>query len=346
MKGEKDHITVLMPVYNGAAFVGEAIESILSQSYRDFEFLILDDGSTDDTLPIIRSFRDPRIRLMVHPINRGLQYTLNEGIDLAAHDLIARMDADDISHPWRLEKQVAYMAANPRCAMVDSWVKIMDEQKCFVRAEGIYSRFVYYTLTFECCIYHPAVMYRKEAVQSVGAYRLPYGEDYDLFWQLARRYPIHTIEEPLLWYRVHGSNLNTVVKKAEYDEYSLLLWQRNLAYYSGDQGKIPDSWIACYSGRPEALLRENSLQEIYACIDYLDKISAAILSVENPNRRLNDIRYIADYKKQYILRGLGAQLPLRKMWRLYRHYGPVRMAIKQAAKRGISVFTGQRQGDV
>lgn len=336
------HITVLMPVYNAANFVGEAIESILSQSHRDFEFLILDDGSTDHTLSVIRSFQDPRIRLVVHERNLGLQESLNEGIRLASYDLIARMDADDISHPWRLEKQLAYMAAHPDCAMVDSWVKIMDAEKRFIRLEGMQSRFVYYTLTFECCIYHSAVMYRRNAVQSVGGYRLPYGEDYDLFWQLSRIYRIHTLEEPLLWYRVHGENLNTVTKKAEYEVYSWRLWQRNIAYYTGDKDEVPASWIHGYTYHFMPMIQEGNLNTIFRCIAYLDKISKRILSVENPNRNLDDIRYISAFKRRYIIQELAARLPLGKMWRLLLHYHQGPKALKETIKRGIRLVAGRR----
>lgn len=327
-----------MPVYNGEAYVRDAMESILSQSHTYFEFLIIDDGSTDGTVSIISSYNDRRIRLVVHAHNQGLQFTLNEGIELASHELIARMDADDISHPWRLEKQVAYMVKHPQCAMVDCWVKIMDQQGNFIKAEGIYSKFVYYTLTFECCVYHPAVMYRRNSVLAVGGYQLPYAEDYDLFWQLSRRFKIHTIEEPLLWYRVHEQNLNTVTKKAEYDDYSKELRKRNIAFYVSEGTKVPESWMACYLYDFGPLLQEANLTAFYECIALLDKISARLLAVENPNRNLNDIRYISNFKKQYIINGLSSRLPLLDMWKFLLHYHQGKQALKQTLKRGIKIF--------
>lgn len=309
-----------MPVYNAEIFVSDAVESILSQSYHYFEFLIIDDGSTDNSLSIIRSYKDPRIRLISHESNKGLQYTLNEGVRLASYDLIARMDADDISHPWRIEKQVVYMLAHPHCAMVDSWVKVMDKAKNFIRAEGIYSRFVYYTLTFECCIYHSSVMYRREAVLAVGGYQLPYAEDYDLFWRLTRIFKIYTIEEPLLWYRLHEQNLNTVLKKAEYNEYTLKVWNRNLEYYIGNRDQTPLEWIACYCYDFDPLLKKKDLDEILKCIDLLQKLSEHILSTENPNRNSEDIKFISQFKKKYILKELGKRLPLFQMMRLMLYF--------------------------
>lgn len=333
LNNENTYITVLMPVYNAADFVADAIESILTQSYCYFEFLIIDDGSTDNTLSIINSYKDPRINLVIHDENKGLQETLNEGIRLASYELIARMDADDVSHPWRLEKQVAYMLAHPDCAMVDCWVKVMDKDKNFIRAEGIYSKFVYYTLTFECCIYHSTVMYRKNDVLSIGGYMLQYAEDYDLFWQLSRSYKIHTIEEHLLWYRVHDQNLNTVAKKAEYDEYSQRLWRRNIRYYMGDNAQFPEAWIACYSYHFGPLLKENDMDAVYKCIAFLDKITAKILSVENPNRHFNHIQYISNFKRKYIIESLASHLPVLQMWKLLVHYHYGKKAIKLTLKR-------------
>jgi glycosyltransferase involved in cell wall biosynthesis len=102
-------ITVLVPVYNGEPYVGEAIGSILAQTLYEYELLIIDDGSTDRTTEIVRSFRDKRIRLVRNGENRGLIATLNHGVEIARGKYIARMDSDDISHPERLEKQFQFM---------------------------------------------------------------------------------------------------------------------------------------------------------------------------------------------------------------------------------------------
>ena len=102
-------VTVLMPVYNAELFLSEAIESILRQTWSDFEYLIINDGSTDNSRKIISSFRDPRIRLVDNPSNLGLTKSLNKGLELAEGEYIARQDADDISHPKRLERQVQFL---------------------------------------------------------------------------------------------------------------------------------------------------------------------------------------------------------------------------------------------
>ncbi len=313
-------VTVLMPVYNAARYIREAIESILTQSYQDIDFLIIDDGSTDETSDLIQCYTDPRIRLIKHEQNRGLKYSLNEGITLSSHEFIARMDADDISHPWRLEKQTAYLKGNPLCAMVDSWVKIMDKDGKFVKSEGIYSRHVYYNLNFECCIYHSAIMFRKSKVQSIGGYQLEYAEDYDLFLRLSRVYKIHTLEEPLIWYRIHDSNLNTVVKKKEYEEFSLRVLNRNFQFYLGTAFKLPVEFLACYRYDMGPIIEKKDLSILEQCITLLDELSEKILITENPNRRAKDLRYMWKFKKELILKEMGRQLPLKKMIKLLLFY--------------------------
>src|SRR3990170_6879460 len=113
-------LTVLMPVYNAGNYLHEAIESILSQTFRDFEFLIIDDASTDSSVDIIESFQDPRIRLVKNDINMGITATLNKGIELSTTELIARMDADDISYVDRLQKQYEYFKKDKSCTLLST----------------------------------------------------------------------------------------------------------------------------------------------------------------------------------------------------------------------------------
>jgi glycosyltransferase involved in cell wall biosynthesis len=160
-------LTVLMPVYNAASYLHEAIDSILQQTFRDFEFLIIDDGSTDQSIAIVQSYKDPRIRFVRNETNAGIAATLNRGIELASCELIARMDADDISYPDRLQKQYDYMMHDSACALLSTWCRVVTAAGKHVRLERYTSRFFYYNLTFECWIYHPTVMFRKAAVKEV-----------------------------------------------------------------------------------------------------------------------------------------------------------------------------------
>jgi glycosyltransferase involved in cell wall biosynthesis len=203
-------ISVLMPVYNAERYVAEAVESILDQSFADFEFIIIEDGSKDRSPAILEGYaaRDPRIRLVSRP-NTGIVRALNQGLALAEGELVARMDADDIALPERLAKQLRYLEDHPECVMVGSRVLVIDP-------EGMPLTVMSDALTHEQIIegflagrgqlvHHPAVMYRRRVVLEIGAYREIFdeSEDLDLFLRLAEVGRIVNLEEPLLKYREH-----------------------------------------------------------------------------------------------------------------------------------------------
>jgi glycosyltransferase involved in cell wall biosynthesis len=215
-------ISVCMPVYNAERYVAEAVESILGQTLGDFEFLILDDGSTDGSLGVLRRYadRDPRIRLTSRP-NTGLAPTLNELIDQSRGEFLARMDADDVALPERFEKQIAYLRAHPECVLVGSRVRLIDPDGdplcdwCNRQDhESLDANFLRGERSTE--ISHPAIMMRRDAVLAVGKYRtFPVIEDVDLFLRLAERGRIANLPEVLLRYRIHASNIS---KAASYHD--------------------------------------------------------------------------------------------------------------------------------
>jgi glycosyltransferase involved in cell wall biosynthesis len=121
-------VTVFIPVYNREKYVGDAIESILAQTFSDFEILLVDDGSTDHSVDLIRSYTDPRIRLACNEENLGIPKTRNKGVELARGQYMAMLDSDDRAYPHRLEKQVAFLDNHPDYAQVGSWCRMMDAQ--------------------------------------------------------------------------------------------------------------------------------------------------------------------------------------------------------------------------
>ena len=209
MKNPK--VTVLMPVYNGEKYLKKSIESILDQTFTDFEFLIIDDGSTDESLELIKSYDDTRIKIIVHEQNKGLIKTLNEGIELAAGDYVARMDGDDVSLPERLEKQIAFMDNNQDVAVCGTWTKSMNENGKIVSTmkslSGILLKYNYWKPS---PMIHPSVMMRKSLIKeflfSVDAAS---AEDYDLWLRIVKKHRIFNIKECLLLYRIHGENIST-----------------------------------------------------------------------------------------------------------------------------------------
>ena len=217
MRDSTPEISVFMPVYNGRRYLREAVESILAQTFRDFEFLIIDDGSSDGSLGILAEYAesDPRIRLISRE-NRGLVATLNEGLALARADLVARMDADDVSLPERLEKQHALMEARPEVVLCGAYYEYMDAKGRPLRKmdhfptthEGIEEQH----LRGGTCVCHPASMYRRRVALAVGGYDTSitqYAEDYDLWLRMGERGQLANIPEILLRYRDHDLSAST-----------------------------------------------------------------------------------------------------------------------------------------
>jgi glycosyltransferase involved in cell wall biosynthesis len=203
-------VTVLMPVYNAERFLRQAVHSILSQTFDDLELLAVDDGSTDSSLSIIEGYGDPRIRVVGTSRNLGHTHALNRGLRECRGELIARMDADDVSLPTRLERQVAFMQANPNVALVGTWAELIDEHgrvfhEVKLPCDPVEVR---RTLISGNCFYHSSVMFRRDAVIASGSYRLDYSEDYDLWLRLAARHEVANIPEVLLRYRVHGEQVS------------------------------------------------------------------------------------------------------------------------------------------
>lgn len=309
-------VSVLMPVYNGSPFLKEAIESILGQSFRDFEFIIIDDGSSDDSHSIISQYDDARIRVFSNGKNLGISATLNKGIGLARAALIARMDADDISYRDRLQKQYDYMQRHAGCALLSTWAKVVTENRKFVRLERYRSNFYYYNLTFECWIYHPTVMFRKQPVEALGMYIMPYSEDYDLFWRLSAQFEIGNIAEPLVEYRLSPTSLNTVLRKREYDLANEQNVLRNIRFYMGAHFTMPTPYLECLRHNFKPLIECGRVNDVLECLSLLERITERILERDNVNRDVRSVRRAFYFKKKFILREIGRELPAVKRLQL------------------------------
>lgn len=213
-------VTVLMPVYNAEGFVEGAIESILNQSFADFEFLIINDGSTDSTPDIITRYalHDSRIIIEHNPGNLQIAETLNRGLRLAKSPLIARMDADDISLPDRLAKQLDYMERHKDVVVCGSAVSIIGKPD-EVWLPPLTDDAIRAKLFFESCLYHPTVIYRRDIIlRELGGYgpdTVP-AEDFDLWMRLSAIPAVQFANLPdvLLRYR-YSTNSHNVAYKAK-----------------------------------------------------------------------------------------------------------------------------------
>lgn len=204
-------VSVVMPVYNGGPFLKAAIESILNQTYKDFELILINDGSSDDSARIISSFNDGRIVSVTHEQNKGLIYSLNEGISLSRGKYIVRMDADDISLEDRFQKQVAFMEAHPQIGVAGTEYYSFSE----IKLKKIYAytepEILKSMLIFKSCLCHPSVIIRKSVLTENNIRydeRYKHAEDYDLWVQLSKVTKLSNVKGLLLKYRSHDQQVS------------------------------------------------------------------------------------------------------------------------------------------
>lgn len=224
-------LSIVMAVYNGERYLQEAIDSMLAQTFTDFEFVIVNDGSVDGTAELLDNQDDGRVVVINRRNNLGLAASLNEGIERAKNEYIARMDADDVSLPDRLEIQVRYLEANPEVGLCGTWATIVDRAG---RATGrviappldnraIRSKFIYHN-TFV----HPTVVFRKEVVTSAGYYNpyFKYAQDYELWSRVVPRCQAANVGKKLLCYRESGQSMTA--QKGRAMRWEALMVRRNL----------------------------------------------------------------------------------------------------------------------
>lgn len=237
MKGNRQSraskVSVVMATYNAKGYLREAIESVLNQTFKDFEFVIIDDGSTDETIDVIKSYKDPRIRL--HKKNhRGLIASLNEGMKLARGEYIARMDADDISEPGRFERQVRFLDDHPEYAVVGTTIEVIDLEG---HSRGVEPEPLDYLdlvkgLIVRNVLAHGSVMMRKAIIRELGGYdsSAKYVEDYDLWMRVARRYRMANLPQVLYKWRLNPKGVS-LTKTDEQRRNAQLIQKREWNYY-------------------------------------------------------------------------------------------------------------------
>lgn len=206
-------VSIILPVYNAALTLFDAIDSIINQTYNDWELLIINDGSVDRTEEIILSFKDSRIKYIKNDINRGLIYSLNRGLSIANGEYLARMDADDISEPTRIEKQVVFMDSHPNIIICGTQITY------FGTKSSDYTKLKFPTnntklkdmLAFSTCFAHPTVMIRRSVMEFSGIiYDFNYknAEDYNLWIDLMDFGEYANLQERLLKYRVSDNQIS------------------------------------------------------------------------------------------------------------------------------------------
>jgi len=203
-------ISVLLPVYNGSRYLRKAVDSILAQSFGDFELIAVDDGSSDDSLRILETYTDPRLIILKHSENKGIVQTLNTGLSRCTGRYIARMDADDIALPERFSQQATYFDTYPDTGVVDTVQACIDESDHPTgrsNSSVIDAKDIYRTLPKTNCLGHPSVMVRGDLLRTYGYRHVAY-EDYDLWLRMAADgISIVKLKTPLLLFREHSSSI-------------------------------------------------------------------------------------------------------------------------------------------
>lgn len=197
-------ISVVMPVFNAEKYLEEAVRSVLNQTFTDFEFIIVDDASTDNSLELLKKFKDKRIKILQNKNNKGITKSLNKGLRHARGEFIARMDADDICMPKRFEKQVEAIHEFDICG---SHIVFINEKGEETGKRKYDVSNLDETILLENPLAHPTVMFRQECIDEVGLYdkRFSSSQDYDLWLRFyANEYKFTVVNEVLLKYRMHS----------------------------------------------------------------------------------------------------------------------------------------------
>ena len=212
-----------MAAYNAEKYIKQAIPSILNQSFEDFELLIVNDGSTDQTVAAVQSFDDPRIRLIHNESNQGLVFTRNRALKEARGEFIAILDSDDIAVPERLQVQYDFMLRHTEVALCSGHAALIDEKGIATGQQFIVpTDDVNMEVFFGNPFINPAAMFRTAVLRELGGYRdFAPAEDYDFFLRVSEKYRVGNLDQLLVYYRVHGQNTSAIkpakIRKIETD---------------------------------------------------------------------------------------------------------------------------------
>jgi SAM-dependent methyltransferase len=217
--GPVPRVSVIMSTHNDSAYLPLAMESILQQTFTDFECIVVDDGSTDATPGILQRYADPRIRIIRHEQNAGLTRSLNEALALCRGVYVARMDGDDIALPERFEKQVAFLEANPEVGLVGTAFMYIDGQNRVLGAEPVFvsDAEIRARLLTHNCFGHGTVMVRRTMLQAVGGYdeSFRFAQDYDLWLRIAERTAVANLADKLYCWRQTAGTISSSYEKEQ-----------------------------------------------------------------------------------------------------------------------------------
>ena len=225
-----------MSVYNGEKYLHEAIDSVLNQTFTNFEFIIINDGSTDTTADILNSYTDPRIKIITNSQNIGLTKSLNIGLKKCHGEYIARQDADDISLPTRLLKESRFLDENQNIVLIGSLAAIIDSQNKILKTKkkSINPLVIKFKLLINNSFLHPSIMFRRELILKNSGYNeiFRFAQDYDLYSRLSLKYSLANIPEVLIYYRLNPNSITSnLSSRKEQCQNASFISHQNINHY-------------------------------------------------------------------------------------------------------------------
>lgn len=229
-------ISVIMPACNAEKYIGEAIESILNQTFKDFEFIIINDGSTDSTKKIIENYKDPRIKLINHDSNKGIYTSRNEGLRIVKGEFIVDFDSDDISLKTRLEEQLDFMVKNSEIALVGSWIELIDidKNKSYIMKYTCDPTVIRWEQIFKNQISNSASFFRRDLLEEVGYFneKYRYAADFDFWSRIIRKYRVANIPKVLIKQKIHKESITGSAETGKIQrEFAKEIIFNNINYY-------------------------------------------------------------------------------------------------------------------
>jgi len=312
-------LSVVMPVYNGERYLKEAIDSVLNQTFRDFELLIINDGSSDRSMDIVVSYTDERIRILDNGQNRGIPYTRNRGLKEARGAYLAWCDCDDLLHPTRFEKQVDFMERHPGFGACGTLLKGFGEGRKGAFKASDDPEIVKATLLFKPSMPNATVMLRMSKVRELGLLynpELPIAEDYEFVLRCSMHFPVTNLQEVLYWYRASETSIMTKFEslKQESDRIHQIVHSQALNYFGI---KPSESELQIHR-----LITSEELIEEYAslksCFEWLKRLE----TVNQENHVYEEKAFRKVLANQFIFASKKASKLGFRTWRFYLSKAP------------------------
>jgi len=317
-------VSVNMVVFNGERFIGEAIQSILDQTYTHFELIIMDDGSTDNTNIIVNSFSDPRIQFITSEKNNGIVHARNTALDISKGDYIAILDADDISLPDRLEVEVSFLESNPEFGLVGGRAELIDENGeglNKLQSLSLTSEATQVHLLFKNCFTHSTVMYRrKELTKYNFNANVPGSEDYDVIVKIGSQTKIKNLPDIVSKYRVHDNNISKKSKVIEKNNSQIISDQLHLLGLNPSKKELKihfqltkktehDNFqrLSDTATWLDSLFISNQTKEIYPEPEFYNRVAGYWFNIFN-NVEMHNLELFGKYIKSPILKHSNRQI--------------------------------------